>query len=187
MFGRDSSAFFSRFFVLFLKCSFDIWIAAHVVHFSSCGNAQLSDECYYKPQSRRLCLCIRGGRSFCFWCTWSSSCWCALGSSDGDLDGNGVSGSGIALAKIIKPQRVWALRRGLISAVRDVPIGVEGSLIVCTDSGHVLQFLKQLLVAFLRRIKAPVAVAEDRKSFLESHIFNVSLGYVLVVPEPLVR
>ncbi|KAJ3814922.1 hypothetical protein F5876DRAFT_31863 [Lentinula aff. lateritia] len=49
----------------------------------------------------------------------------------------GVLSSGSALAKIIKPQRVWALRRGLVGAVRDVAIGGDGSLIVCTDSGHV--------------------------------------------------
>ncbi|KAJ3980465.1 hypothetical protein F5890DRAFT_1541415 [Lentinula detonsa] len=59
----------------------------------------------------------------------------STGSSDADTDGN--SGSGMALAKIIKPQRVWALRRGLVGAVRDVAIGRDGSLIVCTDSGHV--------------------------------------------------
>ncbi|KAJ4479374.1 hypothetical protein J3R30DRAFT_3702623 [Lentinula aciculospora] len=54
-----------------------------------------------------------------------------------DIDTDGTGGSAMALAKIIKPQRVWALRRGLVGAVRDIAIGVEGSLIVCTDSGHV--------------------------------------------------
>ncbi|KAJ4497730.1 hypothetical protein C8R41DRAFT_917118 [Lentinula lateritia] len=60
-----------------------------------------------------------------------------LSSGSGSPDADGNAGSGITLAKIIKPQRVWALRRGLVGAVRDVAIGGDGSLIVCTDSGHV--------------------------------------------------
>ncbi|KIK67885.1 hypothetical protein GYMLUDRAFT_36681 [Collybiopsis luxurians FD-317 M1] len=59
------------------------------------------------------------------------------GHGDGDLDGKEGSGSSLALAKIVKPQRVWALRRGLVGTVKDVAIGVDGSLIICTDSGHV--------------------------------------------------
>ena len=35
-----------------------------------------------------------------------------------------------------KPQRVWALRKKF-SSVRDVALGSEGSIIVCTESGHV--------------------------------------------------
>ncbi|KAF8994964.1 hypothetical protein BDQ17DRAFT_1392318 [Cyathus striatus] len=35
-----------------------------------------------------------------------------------------------------KPQRVWALRKKF-SAVRDVDVGADGSIIVCTESGHV--------------------------------------------------
>ncbi|EIW84456.1 hypothetical protein CONPUDRAFT_100586 [Coniophora puteana RWD-64-598 SS2] len=35
-----------------------------------------------------------------------------------------------------KPQRVWALRRQF-SAVKDVGLGADGSIIVCTQSGHV--------------------------------------------------
>ncbi|KAF5390605.1 hypothetical protein D9757_002585 [Collybiopsis confluens] len=62
-----------------------------------------------------------------------------LGSSYGDpeLDSRESGGSNMAIAKIVKPQRVWALRRGLVGAVRDAAIGIDGSLIVCTDSGHV--------------------------------------------------
>lgn len=36
----------------------------------------------------------------------------------------------------IRPQRVWALRKKF-SAVRDVALGVDGSILVCTESGHV--------------------------------------------------
>ncbi|OSX64580.1 hypothetical protein POSPLADRAFT_1073959 [Postia placenta MAD-698-R-SB12] len=36
----------------------------------------------------------------------------------------------------IVPQRVWALRKK-VTAVRDVALGADGSLIVCTESGHV--------------------------------------------------
>lgn len=35
-----------------------------------------------------------------------------------------------------KPQRIWALRRQF-SAVQDVDIGADGTVIVCTQSGHV--------------------------------------------------
>ncbi|KAF8810432.1 hypothetical protein BYT27DRAFT_7186506 [Phlegmacium glaucopus] len=35
-----------------------------------------------------------------------------------------------------KPQRVWALRKKF-SSVKDVAIGSEGSIIICTESGHV--------------------------------------------------
>ncbi|KZS93259.1 RCC1/BLIP-II protein [Sistotremastrum niveocremeum HHB9708] len=36
----------------------------------------------------------------------------------------------------IKPQRVWALRKQF-SAVKDVALGSDGSIILCTESGHV--------------------------------------------------
>ncbi|KAH9935996.1 uncharacterized protein BXZ73DRAFT_89477 [Epithele typhae] len=36
----------------------------------------------------------------------------------------------------VQPQRVWALRKRF-SAVRDVAIGMDGSIIICTESGHV--------------------------------------------------
>lgn len=35
-----------------------------------------------------------------------------------------------------KPQRVWALRKKF-SSVKDVALGSEGFMIVCTESGHV--------------------------------------------------
>ncbi|KAF5382168.1 hypothetical protein D9615_004464 [Tricholomella constricta] len=37
----------------------------------------------------------------------------------------------------LKPQRVWALRKKF-SAVKDVALSSDGSIIVCTESGHVL-------------------------------------------------
>ena len=37
---------------------------------------------------------------------------------------------------IVKPQRVWALRKQF-SAVRDMDIGSDGTIILCTESGHV--------------------------------------------------
>ncbi|KDR81018.1 hypothetical protein GALMADRAFT_241641 [Galerina marginata CBS 339.88] len=38
--------------------------------------------------------------------------------------------------KGFKPQRVWALRKKF-SAVKDVALGSDGSIIICTESGHV--------------------------------------------------
>lgn len=40
------------------------------------------------------------------------------------------------LSKSFRPQRVWALRKQF-SAITDVAIGAEGSIIICTKSGHV--------------------------------------------------
>ncbi|ESK92025.1 btb domain and ankyrin repeat protein [Moniliophthora roreri MCA 2997] len=57
-----------------------------------------------------------------------------------DADTNtsgGNSGNSLALGKLFKPQRVWALKRGLIGAVKDAAIGSDGTLVVCTVSGHV--------------------------------------------------
>ncbi|KAJ7085719.1 hypothetical protein B0H15DRAFT_846085 [Mycena belliarum] len=47
-----------------------------------------------------------------------------------DADTNSGRGQGF------KPQRVWALRKQF-SAVRDVALGADGSIIICTESGHV--------------------------------------------------
>ncbi|KAF7363815.1 hypothetical protein MSAN_01039400 [Mycena sanguinolenta] len=47
-----------------------------------------------------------------------------------ETDANAGRGSGF------KPQRVWALRKQF-SAVRDVALGADGSIIICTESGHV--------------------------------------------------
>ncbi|KAF7311367.1 hypothetical protein MKEN_01038600 [Mycena kentingensis (nom. inval.)] len=38
--------------------------------------------------------------------------------------------------QLSKPQRVWALRKQF-SAVRDVAVGADGTIIICTESGHV--------------------------------------------------
>lgn len=37
---------------------------------------------------------------------------------------------------VVKPQRVWALRKQF-SAIKDVALGAEGSIVLCTESGHV--------------------------------------------------
>ncbi|KAJ7461488.1 hypothetical protein FB451DRAFT_1404722 [Mycena latifolia] len=47
-----------------------------------------------------------------------------------EADANAGRGAGF------KPQRVWALRKQF-SAVRDVALGADGSIIICTESGHV--------------------------------------------------
>ncbi|KAK1230240.1 hypothetical protein PQX77_006668 [Marasmius sp. AFHP31] len=54
-----------------------------------------------------------------------------------DVDGTSGSGGSLVMGKLFKPQRVWALKRGLIGAVKDVAIGSDGALVVCTVSGHV--------------------------------------------------
>ncbi|KAI0742011.1 hypothetical protein C8Q80DRAFT_1347035 [Daedaleopsis nitida] len=47
------------------------------------------------------------------------------------------SASGASKARFnVQPQRVWALRKQF-SAVRDVALGVDGSILICTESGHV--------------------------------------------------
>ncbi|KAF9224282.1 hypothetical protein BS17DRAFT_780823 [Gyrodon lividus] len=51
----------------------------------------------------------------------------------GSTLGGGVIGS---KGHAMKPQRAWALRRQF-SSVRDVDIGGDGTLIVCTQSGHI--------------------------------------------------
>ncbi|KAJ3552682.1 hypothetical protein NM688_g4024 [Phlebia brevispora] len=38
--------------------------------------------------------------------------------------------------ELVKPQRVWALRKKF-SSVKDVALGADGSIIICTESGHV--------------------------------------------------
>ncbi|OJA20708.1 hypothetical protein AZE42_06915 [Rhizopogon vesiculosus] len=48
-------------------------------------------------------------------------------------DGEGDSAKS---SSAFKPQRIWALRRQF-SAVQDVDIGADGTVIVCTQSGHV--------------------------------------------------
>ena len=46
------------------------------------------------------------------------------------------TGDGRTAGSVSKPQRVWALRKKF-SAVRDVALGSDGAIIVCTESGHV--------------------------------------------------
>ena len=46
---------------------------------------------------------------------------------------------------MFKPQRVWALRKKF-SSVKDVALGSEGSIIVCTESGHVFLRARNAIV-----------------------------------------
>ena len=45
-----------------------------------------------------------------------------------------------------KPQRVWALRKKF-SSVKDVALGLEGSIIVCTESGHVFLRTRNAIIS----------------------------------------
>ncbi|KAF8839385.1 hypothetical protein BDN67DRAFT_905719 [Paxillus ammoniavirescens] len=56
-----------------------------------------------------------------------------LTEGEGNTPGGGVVGS---KGHLIKPQRAWALRKQF-SSVRDVDVGGDGTLIVCTQSGHI--------------------------------------------------
>ena len=47
---------------------------------------------------------------------------------------------------VLKPQRVWALRKKF-SSVKDVALGSEGSIIVCTESGHVFLRTRNAIVS----------------------------------------
>ena len=46
---------------------------------------------------------------------------------------------------VFKPQRVWTLRKKF-SSVKDVALGSEGSIIVCTESGHVFVRTRNVIV-----------------------------------------
>ncbi|KAI0750595.1 hypothetical protein BC629DRAFT_1684927 [Irpex lacteus] len=56
------------------------------------------------------------------------------------LTAESTSGAGSASQgrnrEVVRPQRVWALRKKF-SAVKDVALGADGSIIICTESGHV--------------------------------------------------
>ena len=47
---------------------------------------------------------------------------------------------------VFKPQRVWALRKKF-SSVKDVALGSDGSIIVCTESGHVFLRTRNAIVS----------------------------------------
>ncbi|KAG0701289.1 hypothetical protein DFH29DRAFT_927750 [Suillus ampliporus] len=47
-----------------------------------------------------------------------------------------AEGGSAKSSSTFKPQRIWALRRQF-SAVQDVDIGADGTVIVCTQSGHI--------------------------------------------------
>ncbi|KAH8115547.1 hypothetical protein DFH11DRAFT_1585305, partial [Phellopilus nigrolimitatus] len=44
--------------------------------------------------------------------------------------------SAVSNAAMVKPQRVWALRKQF-SAVKDVALGSDGTIVLCTESGPV--------------------------------------------------
>ncbi|KAJ7256495.1 hypothetical protein B0H12DRAFT_1112353 [Mycena haematopus] len=70
--------------------------------------------------------------------TSSEDTFAAL-SSNGELFTFSVpdpSETDIGASRGLKPQRVWALRKQF-SAVRDVALGADGNIIICTESGHV--------------------------------------------------
>ncbi|KAI0683880.1 hypothetical protein BC835DRAFT_1422860 [Cytidiella melzeri] len=54
-------------------------------------------------------------------------------STDTTASASAAQGKG---REVVKPQRVWALRKKF-SAVKDVALGADGSIIICTESGHV--------------------------------------------------
>lgn len=63
------------------------------------------------------------------------------GTSSNAMEGLSLSGSVPSSESRVggapfKPQRVWALRKKF-SAVKDVALGSEGSIIICTEAGHV--------------------------------------------------
>ncbi|GJN90353.1 hypothetical protein Rhopal_003364-T1 [Rhodotorula paludigena] len=64
----------------------------------------------------------------------SMAAFSGLSSGGGGSDGTASPGRGSRLA--VKPQRIWTLRRKF-TAVTDVGVGLDGSIIICTVSGHV--------------------------------------------------
>ncbi|THH07852.1 hypothetical protein EW145_g3098 [Phellinidium pouzarii] len=65
-------------------------------------------------------------------------------------------------ATVVKPQRVWALRKQF-SAVKDVALGAEGTIVLCTESGHVFirnrtaKTFKFQRVPFIQRVVSVAA------------------------------
>ncbi|PFH48643.1 hypothetical protein AMATHDRAFT_5613 [Amanita thiersii Skay4041] len=59
--------------------------------------------------------------------------------------GGGGGGSNGGRMTLVRPQRAWALKKKF-SAVRDVALGGNGSVIVCTESGHVFVRTRAALV-----------------------------------------
>ncbi|KAF8637011.1 hypothetical protein AX17_003108 [Amanita inopinata Kibby_2008] len=53
-----------------------------------------------------------------------------------DVNAGSSASGGAGRAGLIKPQRAWVLRKKF-RAVRDVALGANGNIIVCTESGHV--------------------------------------------------
>ncbi|GAA5888090.1 hypothetical protein JCM5296_005430 [Sporobolomyces johnsonii] len=67
----------------------------------------------------------------------STSAAAAMVNSGSASSFDGTSSPGHALSRLTpKPQRIWNLRRKF-TAVTDVGVGLDGSIIICTVSGHV--------------------------------------------------
>ncbi|KAF8159222.1 hypothetical protein B0H34DRAFT_394330 [Crassisporium funariophilum] len=56
--------------------------------------------------------------------------------SQAHMDSSSLEAQSRASGPTFKPQRVWALRK-TFSAVKDVALSSDGSIIICTESGHV--------------------------------------------------
>lgn len=90
----------------------------------------------YDSQAQKICKIAASGSSFT-----------AL-SSLGDVFNITIS----TADKQVKPQLVWALRRRA-TAVRDMWLGSDGAMILCTDSGHV--FIRSRKGKQLKFVKVP--------------------------------
>ncbi|KAK9447806.1 uncharacterized protein V1518DRAFT_376065 [Limtongia smithiae] len=59
------------------------------------------------------------------------------------LDGKGIDNAKPgSLSKLVKPQNVWSLKRKHL-AVRDLDVGQDGSVIICTEAGSVWQKVRR--------------------------------------------
>ena len=65
-----------------------------------------------------------------------------------------------------QPQRVWSLRKGHM-AVRDVDVGQDGSIIICTESGSVWRRVKR---AKIKDAKAPRSTEYKAKDYKFSRV-----------------
>ena len=67
--------------------------------------------------------------------------------------------------RTVKPQRVWDVRKW-VSKIKDVAIGLDGAIVLCTESGHV--FLRQ------PNIKAAQGLAKPAKFQRVSHLQRIT-------------
>ncbi|BGP49680.1 hypothetical protein JCM10450v2_005585 [Rhodotorula kratochvilovae] len=94
-----------------------------------------------KPSIRKLAAC---GNTFAalsslgdvFTFTLDSGSASAAPASSMGSGGDGIASPGRGARFAPKPTRIWTLRRNFTS-VTDVGVGIDGSIIICTVSGHV--------------------------------------------------